>query len=57
MRSWIGDGDVRVVIFRESGDKAFSAGGDAMEFLSTEPKELIDWGRTIERTGIWRVQQ
>ncbi|MCG2863853.1 MAG: enoyl-CoA hydratase/isomerase family protein [Vulcanisaeta sp.] len=42
------DGDVRVVIFRGSGDKAFSAGGDVMEFLSTEPKELIDWGRTIE---------
>ena len=42
------DGDVRVVIFRGSGDKAFSAGGDVTEFLSTEPKELIDWGRTIE---------
>ncbi|WP_243675052.1 enoyl-CoA hydratase/isomerase family protein [Vulcanisaeta distributa] len=42
------DGNVRVVIFEGSGDKAFSAGGDVTEFLNTTPSELIDWGRTIE---------
>ncbi|GAB6945698.1 enoyl-CoA hydratase/isomerase family protein [Vulcanisaeta sp. JCM 14467] len=42
------DGSVRVVIFEGSGDRAFSAGGDVAEFLSTTPNDLIDWGRTIE---------
>ncbi len=42
------DGNVRVVIFEGSGDRAFSAGGDVTEFLNTTPTELIDWGRTIE---------
>lgn len=42
------DGNVRVVIFEGSGDRAFSAGGDVTEFLNTTPNELIDWGRTIE---------
>ncbi len=42
------DEDVKVVIFRGSGDKAFSAGGDITEFLDSGPRDLIDWGRTIE---------
>ncbi len=39
------DGNVRVVIFEGSGDRAFSAGGDVTEFLNTTPNELIDWGQ------------
>ncbi|WP_069807366.1 enoyl-CoA hydratase/isomerase family protein [Vulcanisaeta thermophila] len=40
--------DVKVVIFKGAGERAFSAGGDVVEFLSTTPGELLDWGRTIE---------
>jgi 2-oxoglutaroyl-CoA hydrolase len=42
------DDSVKVVVFRGSGDKAFSVGGDVTGFLSTGPKDLIDWGKTIE---------
>ncbi|ARM75545.1 enoyl-CoA hydratase/isomerase family protein [Acidianus manzaensis] len=42
------DTNIRVVIIRGEGEKAFSSGGDVGEFLQTSPKDLIDWGKSIE---------
>jgi len=39
--------DVRVVIIRGAGGKAFSAGGDVPEFLTLEPADLELWGDTV----------
>jgi len=38
----------KVVVISSVGDKAFSAGGDLKEFLSTTPTDLLEWGRTLE---------
>ena len=49
------DPDIRVIIIKGLGGKAFSAGGDVSEFLSLTPDVLIDWGEdlsTAER--IWK---
>lgn len=42
------DSEIRVVIFKGEGEKAFSSGGDVGEFLTTSPKDLLDWGKTVE---------
>lgn len=42
------DNEVKVVIFRGEGEKAFSSGGDVSEFLNTSTRDLLDWGKTIE---------
>ena len=42
------DDNIRVIIFEGAGNRAFSAGADVTEFLSTMPNDLIDWGKTIE---------
>jgi 2-oxoglutaroyl-CoA hydrolase len=42
------DDEIRVIIVRGEGDKAFSSGGDISEFLNTSTADLIDWGKTIE---------
>jgi enoyl-CoA hydratase/carnithine racemase len=39
--------DVRVVVVRGAGGKAFSAGGDVAEFLSLAPADLEQWGDTL----------
>ncbi|AHC52090.1 enoyl-CoA hydratase [Sulfolobus acidocaldarius SUSAZ] len=39
--------DVRVIIVRGLGGKAFSSGGDVSEFLSLTPETLIDWGEDL----------
>ncbi len=39
--------DVRVVILRGAGGKAFSAGGDVAEFLTLAPADLEQWGDTL----------
>ncbi|QGA54019.1 enoyl-CoA hydratase/isomerase family protein [Sulfolobus sp. E5-1-F] len=39
--------DVRVIIVRGVGGKAFSSGGDISEFLSLTPEILLDWGEDI----------
>lgn len=39
--------DVRVVIVRGAGGKAFSAGGDVAEFLTLAPADLEQWGDTL----------
>ncbi|WP_009990727.1 enoyl-CoA hydratase/isomerase family protein, partial [Saccharolobus solfataricus] len=39
--------DVRVIIVRGVGGKAFSSGGDISEFLSLTPETLLDWGEDI----------
>jgi len=39
--------DVRVLIVRGVGGKAFSSGGDISEFLSLTPETLLDWGEDI----------
>jgi enoyl-CoA hydratase/carnithine racemase len=41
------DDDVRVVIVRGAGGKAFSAGGDVAEFLTLAPADLERWGDTL----------
>jgi len=41
------DDDVRVVIVRGAGGKAFSAGGDVAEFLTLAPADLEMWGDTL----------
>ncbi len=44
------DKDVRVVIVRGAGDRAFSAGGDVAEFLEIAPHDLVAWGKEMEST-------
>jgi 2-oxoglutaroyl-CoA hydrolase len=39
--------DVRVVVIRGAGGKAFSAGGDIPEFLTLAPADLELWGETL----------
>jgi enoyl-CoA hydratase/carnithine racemase len=39
--------DVRVIIIKGLGGKAFSSGGDVSEFLSLTPDVLIDWGEDL----------
>ena len=39
--------DVRVVVIRGAGGKAFSAGGDLAEFLTLAPADLESWGDTL----------
>ncbi len=41
------DKDVRVVIVRGAGDRAFSAGGDVAEFLEIAPHDLVAWGKEM----------
>src|SRR5438552_1819866 len=41
------DDDVRVVVIRGAGGKAFSAGGDVGEFLTLAPADLEQWGDTL----------
>jgi 2-oxoglutaroyl-CoA hydrolase len=41
------DDDVRVVVIRGAGGKAFSAGGDVGEFLTLAPADLELWGDTL----------
>jgi len=42
-----GDDDIRVIIIRGAGGKAFSAGGDVAEFLTLAPADLELWGDTL----------
>ncbi|BDB98647.1 enoyl-CoA hydratase/isomerase family protein [Saccharolobus caldissimus] len=39
--------DIRVIIIKGLGGKAFSSGGDVSEFLSLTPDVLIDWGEDL----------
>jgi 2-oxoglutaroyl-CoA hydrolase len=41
------DDDVRVIVIRGAGGKAFSAGGDVAEFLTLAPADLEQWGDTL----------
>lgn len=41
------DHDVRVIVVRGAGGKAFSAGGDLAEFLTLAPADLELWGDTL----------
>jgi len=41
------DEQVRVVVVRGAGGKAFSAGGDLAEFLTLAPADLEQWGDTL----------
>jgi len=41
------DADVRVIVIRGAGGKAFSAGGDVAEFLTLAPADLEQWGDTL----------
>jgi 2-oxoglutaroyl-CoA hydrolase len=42
-----GDENVRVIVIRGAGGKAFSAGGDVAEFLTLAPAQLEQWGDTL----------
>src|SRR5947199_453130 len=42
-----GDDEVRVIVVRGAGGKAFSAGGDVAEFLTLAPADLELWGDTL----------
>ena len=42
------DPEVRVVVVRGAGDKAFSAGGDVAQFLELAPPDLVAWGKEME---------
>ncbi len=46
-RDFSRDDDLRVVVVRGAGDKAFSSGGDVEEFLKLEPHELAAWGEEM----------
>jgi len=37
----------RVLVVSSAGERAFSAGGDMGEFLSTTVADILDWGRTL----------
>jgi 2-oxoglutaroyl-CoA hydrolase len=41
------DAEVRVIVIRGAGGKAFSAGGDVAEFLTLAPADLEQWGDTL----------
>jgi enoyl-CoA hydratase/carnithine racemase len=41
------DDEVRVIVIRGAGGKAFSAGGDVAEFLTLAPADLERWGDTL----------
>lgn len=41
------DREVKVVVFKGFGGRAFSAGGDVGEFLGVGPGQLLEWGETI----------
>jgi enoyl-CoA hydratase/carnithine racemase len=41
------DPDIRVVVTRGAGGKAFSSGGDVAEFLSLAPADLEQWGDSL----------
>jgi enoyl-CoA hydratase/carnithine racemase len=42
-----GADDVRVIVIRGAGGKAFSAGGDVAEFLTLAPADLEQWGDSL----------
>lgn len=46
-RDFSQDDDLRVVVVRGAGEKAFSSGGDVEEFLKLEPHELAAWGEEM----------
>jgi len=47
--------DIRVIIVKGLGGKAFSSGGDVSEFLSLTPDTLIDWGEDVSTSErIWK---
>ncbi len=46
-RDFSRDNDLRVVVVRGAGEKAFSSGGDVEEFLKLEPHELAAWGEEM----------
>jgi len=47
--------DIRVIIIKGLGGKAFSSGGDVSEFLSLTPDTLMDWGEDISTSErIWK---
>jgi enoyl-CoA hydratase/carnithine racemase len=46
-RDFSQDNDVRVVVVRGAGEKAFSSGGDVEEFLKLAPHELAAWGEEM----------
>ena len=46
-RDFSRDDDLRVVVVRGAGEKAFSSGGDVEEFLKLEPHELAAWGEEM----------
>ena len=41
------DDEVRVIVVRGAGGRAFSAGGDVGEFLQLAPADLESWGDTL----------
>ncbi len=45
--AWAEDPEVRAVIVRGEGERAFSAGGDVAEFLELSPHELVAWGESL----------
>jgi enoyl-CoA hydratase/carnithine racemase len=46
-RDFSQDDDLRVVVVRGAGEKAFSSGGDVEEFLKLAPHELAAWGEEM----------
>ena len=46
-RDFSRDNDLRVVVVRGAGEKAFSSGGDVEEFLKLEPHERAAWGEEM----------
>jgi 2-oxoglutaroyl-CoA hydrolase len=53
-RSFSRNDQLRVIVVRGAGDRAFSAGGDLREFLKLQPHELVAWGEEmteVERCG------
>jgi 2-oxoglutaroyl-CoA hydrolase len=39
--------NLRVIVVRGAGDKAFSSGGDIKEFIELKPHELVAWGEEM----------
>jgi 2-oxoglutaroyl-CoA hydrolase len=46
-RDFSQDDDLRLIMVRGAGEKAFSSGGDVQEFLKLEPHELAAWGEEM----------
>ncbi|MBW2345748.1 MAG: enoyl-CoA hydratase/isomerase family protein [Deltaproteobacteria bacterium] len=44
LRDFSKDRQLRVIVVKGAGDKAFSSGGDLAEFLKLAPHELESWG-------------